>query len=313
MDRSRRQGANSARPATVPPASSRLTVRKYRNRRRPGSVWTRLPKPQAIADACGRALRRSLPAVAAVVALVLLGGVAWAGHRWVTSSARFAIAEVAIRGTHRVSADELRAALPVQPGDNVFADLAAIARAARTSPWIESAEVHRILPHTITIEVREFVAAALVELGDLYLVDATGHPFKRAAIEAGEADGLPVITGIGRTAYLTNRAAAASKVRAAIAAYDRWRAADRPAIAEIHVDPHGGVSLQTTSRAAQPRATAHDPSIAIQLGPLGGELDARVQTFDAAWSALSDAERARTRAIHLGARPDHVTVAFAND
>ena len=35
--------------------------------------------------------------------------------------------------------------------------------------------------------------------------------------------------------------------------------------------------------------------------------------FDAAWAGLSDAERARTRAIHLGARPDHVTVAFASD
>ncbi|HSR96112.1 MAG TPA: FtsQ-type POTRA domain-containing protein [Kofleriaceae bacterium] len=242
-----------------------------------------------------------------MVAVALLGGVAWAGHRWVTSSARFAIADIAIRGTHRVSADELRAALPVHPGDNVFADLAAIARASRTSPWIASAEVHRILPHTITIDVREFVAAALVDFGDLYLVDASGHPFKRAALEAGEADGLPVITGIGRTSYLTNRAAAAAKVRAVIAAYDRWRAADRPAIAEIHVDPHGGVSLIT------PRAAPHDASIAIQLGPLGGELDTRMRTFDAAWVALSDAERARTRAIHLGARPDHVTVAFAND
>jgi cell division protein FtsQ len=220
----------------------------------------------------------------------------------VTSSSRFAIAEVAIRGTQRVNADELRTALPVRVGDNVFADLAAIARAARTSPWIASAEVHRILPHTITVDVREFVAAAAVELGDLYLVDATGHPFKRAALEAGEADGLPIITGIGRTSYLANRAAAASRVRAAIAAHDRWRKADRPAIAEIHVDPHGSVSLHT-----------HDPSIAIQLGPLGGELDARMRTFDAAWVALSDAERARTRAVHLGARPDHVTVAFAND
>src|SRR5439155_21009173 len=123
MDRSRRQGASSARPATAPPASSRLTVRKHGNRRRPGSVWTRLPRPRAIADACGRALRRSLPAVAAALALALLGGVAWAGHRWVTSSPRFAIADVAIRGTQRVNAEELRAALPVRAGDNVVADL----------------------------------------------------------------------------------------------------------------------------------------------------------------------------------------------
>jgi cell division septal protein FtsQ len=258
-----------------------------------------------IADACGRALRRSLPAVAAAIALAMLGGAAWAGRRWVTSSSRFAISEIVIRGTHQVNADELRAALPVRAGENVFADLAAIARAARTAPrgaWIASAEVHRILPHTITVDVREYTAAAVVDLGDLYLVDTTGRPFKRAAIEGGEADGLPIITGIGRASYLASRAATSAKVRAVIAAYERWRTADRPAIAEIHVDPHGAVALHT-----------HDPSIAIQLGPLGGELDARMRTFDAAWLALSDAERTRARAIHLGARPDHVTVAFASD
>lgn len=277
-------------------------MRKHRNRRRPGTVWTRLPKPRAIADACGRALRRSLPAVAAVAALVALGGAAWAGRRWVTTSSRFAIADVVVRGTHQVGADELRAALPVRAGDNVFADLAGIARAARDNPWIAAAEVHRILPNTITVDVREYAAAAVVELGELYLVDASGRPFKRASVASGEADGLPIITGVGRASYLASRTAAAATVRAAIAAFDRWRAAHRPAIREIHIDPHGVIALHTQT-----------PAIAIQLGPLGGDLDARMRTFDAAWIALSDAERARARAIHLGARPDHVTVAFATD
>jgi hypothetical protein len=277
-------------------------VRKHRNRRRPGTVWTRLPKPRAIADACGRALRRSLPAVAAVAALVMLGGAAWAGHRWVTTSSRFAIADVVVRGTHQVGADELRAALPVRAGDNVFADLAGIARAARENPWIASAEVHRILPNAITVDVREYAAAAVVELGDLYLVDPSGRPFKRTAVETGETDGLPIITGVGRASYLANRAAAAATVRLAIAAADRWRAAHRPAIREIHIDPHGAVALHCVG-----------PAIAIQLGPLGGDLDARIRAFDAAWNALADAERSRARAVHVGARPDHITVAFATD
>src|SRR6185503_19638014 len=152
-------------------------------------------------------------------------------------------------------------------------------RAARANPWIAAAEVHRILPNTITVDVREYAAAAVVELGDLYLVDASGRPL-----------------------YLANRAAAAATVRAAIAAFERWRAAHRPAIREIHIDPHGAITLHSDT-----------PAIAIQLGPLGGDLDARMRTFDTAWIALSDAERARARAIHLGARSDHITVAFATD
>jgi cell division protein FtsQ len=238
----------------------------------------------------------------AVVALGAIGGGVWACHRWVTTSPRFEITAIAIRGAHHLRPDELRAALPIRPGDNVFVDLAGVARVVRRNPWIASAEVRRILPHTITIDIREYTAAAVVELGELYLVEPSGHPFKRAAVETGEADDLPLITGIGRASYTANPAAAAATARGAIAAFASWRAAARPAIGEVHVDPHGSVTLHTRG-----------PAIAIQLGALGDGLGARMHTFDTAWAGLGDTERAHTRAIHLGARPDHVTVAFAKD
>ena len=318
MDRSRRQGtANAARPPTTPPASSRLTVRKHKNRRRPGSVWSRLPKSGAITDACGRALRRSLPAVAAVAALGVIGGGGWAGYRWLTTSPRFAITAITIAGTHHAAPEDLRAQLPIHPGDNVFAGLAGVSRAVRANPWVAGAEVHRILPHTIAIEIREHAAAAIVALGELYLADASGHPFKRAELETGEGEGLPIITGIERTSYAANPDAAAATVREAISAWSSWQSAVRPAIGEVHVDPHGAVTLHT-----------YDPAIAIQLGAVGtpdardapdapggpsATFGARMHTFDAAWAGLSDAERARARSIHLDARPDHVTVAFVKD
>lgn len=263
-------------------------------------MWSRLPKPAAIADACGRAIRRSIPAAVVVLAACALGGGAWAGHRWLTRSPRFAITAITIQGTQRLDPAELRATLPLHLGDNVFVALGEVARAVRANPWIASADVRRVLPHTIAIEVREHQAVAVVELGDLYLVDADGLPFKRA--EAEEGDGLPTISGLDRAAYVASPGAVAATVRDAIAAAERWRTADRPAIDEIHVDPHGALTLHT-----------RDQAIAIRLGALGPELTDRMHTFDAAWAGLSDAERAHTRAIHLDARPDHVTVALAKD
>ena len=67
MDRSRGGGANGARPSPEPkvPAASRLTVKSRKNRKKPSSMWSRMPRPRAIADACGRAARRSLPGLAA--------------------------------------------------------------------------------------------------------------------------------------------------------------------------------------------------------------------------------------------------------
>jgi hypothetical protein len=347
MDRSRRLAGRLARPEArrdaprdtgrdavggrpgAPPAASRLTIRRPRNRRRAGSLWSRLPGPVVIADACGRMVRRSLPAAAALAALAVLGGALWGGYRWLTGSPRFAIAEIAVHGAHHVDPEALRERLPLRIGDNAFADLTAAARAAGDDPWIAAVDVRRMLPHTIVVELREHTAAAVAAIGEaeLYLIDAGGRPFKRAAIDAGEADGLPLVTGLDRAAFAADPAAAEATLRAAIATVERWRAPvrseagggdpdgsaggagasaprgiDRPAIGEVHIDPHGAMTLHT-----------YDPSIAIQLGAPGDDAGARLHAFDTAWAGLSDAERTRTRAIHLGARPDHVTVAFATE
>src|SRR5262245_9329103 len=99
MDRSRRAGTKRrdetpSQSRLEPPPASRLTVKARPNRRRAttggtGTVWSRLPKPPVIADACGRALRRALPALVGIGVLGAVGGTAWAGYRFVTTSARF--------------------------------------------------------------------------------------------------------------------------------------------------------------------------------------------------------------------------------
>jgi cell division septal protein FtsQ len=240
--------------------------------------------------------------------VVLAAGTAlWLGHRFVTTSDRYAITAIEIRGAERVAAAELRAALPVAVGDNVFtASPTAVAEAARAHPWIAAAEAHRELPDTMVVEVREHRAAALAHLGDLYVIGSDGHPFKRARIEDGDGEGVPVITGLERAAYQRDPAAAARTLTAALAVLARWRAAPtRPAIGELHVGTQGTIALRT-----------HDHGAAIELGPLGApdaELAARLHTFDAAWAELTAEERARARVLHLDARLDQVTIAFAKD
>jgi len=319
MDRSRRDAtklarATRSRPESAVPVASRLTLRARKNRRRPGSLWSRVPQPRAVADACGRALRRTLPAIAATSAITLASAGAWAGYRFVTTSERFAIRAIEIRGAAHLTEDQIRAALPVELGDNVFAtNLDTITGALRTLPWIASATAHRVLPDTLVVEIREHAPAALVELGGLYLVDTSGHPFKRAQLAAGDGAGLPVITGIARSAYEQEPAAIAALVTGALSVAEAWgENPNRPAIGELHVDARHALTLRT-----------YEHAIGIQLGPLdplvahaggseaqGAELAARLRTFDAAWADLSDAERSRARTIHLDARPDQVAVAL---
>lgn len=298
MDRSRRGGTKES----APPASSRLTVRRKQNRKRPVSLWSRVPNRSAVADACSRTLRRSLPVLAATGVVLALGGGIWLGYRFMTTSERFAIAQIEIHGTEQLSADDLRDALPVRLGENIFTtDLDDVTRAVRANPWIVSASTHRELPDTLVVEVREHHAAAVVQLGaELYLADAQGRPFKRATDE--ETIHLPIVTGIGRDEMRTSPHETAELVVRALGVLERWRTnVLRPDISEVHVDAHHAITLRT-----------YDRGVSIQLGALR-ELEARLPTFDAAWFELSDSERARVTALHLDARSDQVTVAFAKD
>ncbi len=255
-----------------------------------------MPRPAVIADACGRALRRSMPALAATAAVAVLGGTAYAGYRFVTTSPRFAITAITVEGNHRVSADQIRTATGLALGDNVFAaQLDRAATGVRTNPWIADVDIHRVLPHTIVVEVHEREAAAVVELGELYLVDGDGHPFKR--FDESDGAGLPVITGIDRA---TPADTVASLVHSALQARALWSSvAGRPAIGEIHLGAHDSLTLET-----------YDAAIAIDLGGLDSAIAARMDTFDAAWAQLTDSQRARARAIHVAQRLDQVTVAL---
>lgn len=309
MDRSRLTGATRGRAEAAdvappsPPASSRLTLRARKNRRRPASLWSRVPPSRELADACGRALRRSLPVLIAAGAALGVVAALWLGYQFVTTSARYAITSIEVRGTSRLSADEIRAALPVAAGDNVFlASPDAVARELRRHPWIASARAQRILPGTILVEIREHEPAAVAMLGEPYLVGPDGHPFKR---EEGDGAGLPIVTGLDREAYRRDPAGTARAITAALDALARWRSGpERPPIGELHLGAHGALTLRTAGRGA-----------AIELGASAETLEDRLRAFDTVWAELRDdtRERGRARTFHLDARPDHVTVAFAKD
>ena len=292
-----RGSVSRARGDATPPATSRLTLRPSGNRRVKSEPKRKLDA-RALANACGRALRRSLTAIVAVLVVSAIGGTAWAGYHFVTTSSRFAVTTIEINGTQRLDADELRASLPVHVGDNVFtAPIDALVEQLRANPWIESADAHRVLPHAIIVELRERSAAAVVELDGRYLADANGRVFKRANDD--ERAGLPLVTGITRARYVADADASARAVQGALAALATWRKnAERPTIVELRVDPRGTLALVTAT------------GVVIELGRSDDALAARLAAFDAAWSALGD--DALARAAQIRVRSDRATVAFSS-
>lgn len=302
---SRRPDAGEAEPWI--PSRSRIVLRKPKGNRRLASA-RRLPPPREMIDACGRAIRRCAPALVGMAIVGSFGASAALAHNWITSSPRFAISSIEVRGNHQLARAAVAELLPVHLGDNMFAsDTASLERALATSPWISRAEVHRELPRTLVVTITERTAAAVVDLGGLYLVDAEGQPFKRAAVEAGEGDGLPVITGIERLAFRADPAATTKLIRSALAAAATWRssapAGARPALAEISFDVFRGLTVRT-----------REPALSISLGLLDDPaLASRMALFDSAWASLSPEERARTETLYLDAGLGQATIAFAKN
>jgi cell division septal protein FtsQ len=159
--------------------------------------------------------------------------------------------------------------------------------------------VKRQLPSTLVIEVTERHAVASALLGALYLLDGTGHPFKRATF--AEADGLPVITGVTRDQYASVRGTSEAVFREALALFGAYSDGhpDRPKLSEIHVDTRNGFSL-----------ILFEGSGEIRIGQ--GDFEAKLAKFDRIFAALGPRGPAALRTVYLdGPLSDRVALQMA--
>ena len=155
---------------------------------------------------------------------------------WASRSPRFALRTVRVRGLQRATEHELLRLANVGPGANLWSlDPTAVGQAMSAHPWVSSVEVTRSLPDTLVLRVEEREPVALAALGDLYVVDAQGVPFKR--VSASDRLDLPLLTGISRDAAAQDPGGTAARFREALAVADAYRQAfPRPRLSEVLVD-----------------------------------------------------------------------------
>lgn len=198
--------------------------------------------PPAQASPRVRRILATARAVLGLVAVVATAcGVAWGARRYVTTSPRFAVHEIVVKGTLRYSAEDVQAKAGLSPGQNVFSlDLDAAHSKLVSDPWIASAALVRRLPGTVSIEIDERQAVALVAAGDTWLSTSSGELFKR--LEPSDPHDLVVVTGIEEDAVLHDRDGAAKSVRRALALasdYERSSLGPRLPLQEVRVATTG--------------------------------------------------------------------------
>ncbi len=148
---------------------------------------------------------QSLKTVTCTVLRVLWGlglvlgsavGIAWAVFHYATTSPRFAVKDIQIQGSARVSNQQVISASGIALGDNLFKmNLVTVEKRLLKDPWIAQAKVTRRMPSTICVEIQEREALALALIsGQLFLVNRLGESFKEVSL--GDPSDLPLITGI---------------------------------------------------------------------------------------------------------------------
>ncbi|HEY3587225.1 MAG TPA: cell division protein FtsQ/DivIB, partial [Myxococcaceae bacterium] len=117
-------------------------------------------------------------------------------------------------------------------------DPSAVAQTMSAHPWVRTVQVTRSLPDTLQLRVEERTPVALASLGDLYVVDADGAPFKR--VSPAESLDLPLLTGLTREQAEKNPAGTAVRLREALGVVDVYQHAfERPLLSEIQLGEAG--------------------------------------------------------------------------
>jgi cell division protein FtsQ len=182
----------------------------------------------------GSAALRVLAACAIGLGLLFGGMRLWS---WAHHAPAFALKTVTFEGLHRAQGSDLLKLGGVAQGENLF-DLhpSELEQAMLANPWVRTVNVTRHLPSGLDVAITEHTPTAIVAMGDLYLLDEDGVPFKK--LEPIDTLDLPLITGIDREAYLRDPKSAGARFARALETLRAYPtvAGRGEALSEVHFD-----------------------------------------------------------------------------
>jgi cell division protein FtsQ len=206
-----------------------------------------------------------------VAAAVLAFLLAWPGFR---------LRHVSVQGNHVVPTDEILRAARVAPGQNIWLEnRRAIAGRIGGIPYVESVWIHRLLPDSIAIVVRERVPFAVLQTSD---DDAIVDRSLRVLQEPGAAPALPVFS-LSAAAPLVPGEYVRSKDAIGLRnAYDTL-AGKGMKVSTLTLDPYGDLVAELPSGL---RLLLGDPSNLEKKLALAGEILSQVARKQRSISAL---------------------------
>jgi cell division septal protein FtsQ len=182
--------------------------------------------------------------------LLLISFSLFMGHRvyaHLLGDPLFRVREVEIEGYRKIPRETLLSLLTIEGMPNLFTlRLGDVARRLDGHPWIDHVKVRKIFPDRIWVQVVERRPIAILQLEELYYIDARGVIFSRV----GDRDeyNFPFLTGLDRETLEKNPGEANRLIMKALellSIAEREKAFPLGEISEIHMEKTFGVHYFT--------------------------------------------------------------------
>jgi len=190
--------------------------------------------------------------------LLLLSFFLFTGH-WIYAhlleDSYFQVREVEVEGGRKIPRETLLSLTAVEGMPNLFSvELKEVVKRLESHPWIQRVQVRKVFPDKILIQVEEKKPMAIIQLGELYYIDAKGEIFS----PVGERDGYnyPYLTGLTRQVLEKDPAEAKRLINKALELLrivDQEKTPALEEISEVHMEKAFGIYCFTKAEGVEVR------------------------------------------------------------
>jgi len=188
--------------------------------------------------------------------LLLLSFFLFIGH-WIYAhllgDPYFRVREVEVEGGRKIPKEALLSLTVVEGMPNLFSiELKKVVERLESHPRIEQVQVRKVFPNKILIHIEEKKPMAIIQLGELYYIDAKGEIFS----PVGERDeyNYPYLTGLSRQALDKDPSEAKRLINKALELLrivDQEKIPPLEEISEIHMEKALGIHCFTKAEGVE--------------------------------------------------------------
>jgi cell division septal protein FtsQ len=167
----------------------------------------------------------------------------------------FRVNEVEVEGNRKIPRETILSLVQIEGMPNLFTlRLKEVTQRLEGHPWIEQVKVRKVFPNKIRVQIEERKPIAILQLGELFYIDAKGVIF--SPVEGGDTFDYPFLTGLTLQSLEKDPVEAKRLITKALEflrVINKEQAFSAEEISEIHMEKASGLQCFTKAEGIEVR------------------------------------------------------------